>query len=279
MNGLVNIMIESKENEDSNIKKTNDLANSYSIEVKDLKKHFKGNRKMPNVLAVDGISFHVKNGEVFGLLGTNGAGKTTTINILTGVLKPTEGTAFVSGYNVKSEINKIKGMISVCPQEPAVYKFLSGLGNIKFFGNMHLMLSDQIIERGEELLKLLGLYEARKRLARGYSGGMLRQLSLIIALINEPDILFLDEPTVGMDPRNRRKVWEFLKTQIGENKTIILTTHYIEEAEALCDRVAIMDYGKIIAMGPPQQLIEEHEVKNLEEVFMKITGRSILEGI
>ena len=115
--------------------------------------------------------------------------------------------------------------------------------------------------------------------AKGYSGGMLRQLSSIIALINEPEILFLDEPTVGMDPRARRKVWEFLGNIKQQNRTVILTTHYIEEAEALCDRVAIIDYGKLIAIGPPKQLIEEHGVKNLEEVFMKITGRHILEGV
>jgi len=250
-----------------------------SIEVKGLVKIYKGKRGMDDVKAVDGISFHVKKGEVFGLLGTNGAGKTTTINILTGVLLPTNGIATVDGYNVETDLKKIKEKISVCPQEASLYKFLTGMGNIKFFGNMYLMPKEKIIERGEELLKLLGLYEARNRLSRGYSGGMKRQLSLIISLINEPDILFLDEPTVGLDPRNRRKVWDFLKSQRDQKNTIILTTHYIEEAEALCDRVAIMDYGVIIAMGSPKALIAEHQVKNLEEVFMKITGRSILEGI
>lgn len=253
--------------------------NSNAIEVTDLKKYFIGKHRFDDVKAVDGVSYQVKKGEVFGLLGPNGAGKTTIINILTGILSPTEGTAAVGGYNVKTEFKKIKEMISVCPQEPAVFKFLSGLGNIKFFGNLHLMPKKQITERAEELLKFLGLYEARKRLAKGYSGGMLRQLSLIIALIHEPDILFLDEPTVGLDPRKRRKVWDFLNSMKTQNRTIILTTHYIEEAEALCDRVAIIDYGKLIAIGPPQTLIEEHEVKNLEEVFMKITGRRILEGI
>jgi len=272
-------MIKSKENEDSNIESINDSANSNSIEVKDLIKHFTGKRKMPDVKAVDGVSFHVEHGEVFGLLGPNGAGKTTIINILTGILPPTEGTAVVGGYNVKTELQTIKEMIGVCPQEPAVFKFLTGLGNIKFFGKLYLMSKKQIEERAEELLKLMGLYEARKRLARGYSGGMLRQLSLIISLISEPDILFLDEPTVGMDPRNRRKVWDFLNSMKKQDRTIILTTHYIEEAEALCDRVAIIDYGKLIAIGPPRELIKEYEVKNLEEVFMKITGRRISEGM
>ena len=271
-------MTEYKEKEDSNFGMNKDLPNSNSIEVMDLKKHFIGKRKMEDVKAVDGISFQVKNGEVFGLLGPNGAGKTTTINILTGIYSPTEGVASVGGYDVQTDLKKIKELISVCPQEPAVHKFLSGLGNIKFFGDMYLMSKQQIKERSEELLKLLGLYDARKRLAKNYSGGMLRQLSLIISLINDPDILFLDEPTVGMDPRNRRKVWEFLGSMKKQERTIMLTTHYIEEAEALCDRVAIIDYGKLIALGPPKELIEEYGVKDLEEVFMKITGRRILEG-
>jgi len=272
-------MAESKEKEISNSEMIHDLANYNSIEVRDLKKYFTGKKKMDDVKAVDGISFHVKNGEVFGLLGPNGAGKTTTINILTGIHSLTEGTAVIGGYNVKTELKKIKEIISVCPQEPSVYKFLTGIENIQFFGSLHLMSKKEISGRAEKLLKLLGLFEARKRKAKGYSGGMLRQLSLIIALINEPDILFLDEPTVGMDPRARRKVWEFLGSIKKQNKTIILTTHYIEEAEALCDRVAIIDYGKLIAIGPPQKLIEDYKVKNLEEVFMKITGRRILEGM
>ena len=270
-------MVTDIENEDSNIGKQND--NSNSIEVKDLKKYFIGKRKMEDVKAVDGVSFHVEEGEVFGLLGPNGAGKTTIINILTGILSPTSGTAGVGGYNVETDLKTIKKMISVCPQEPAVHKYITGLCNIEFFGTMYLMPKQQIAERAEELLKLLGLYDARKRKVKGYSGGMLRQLSLIISLINDPDILFLDEPTVGMDPRNRRKVWEFLSSMKKHDRTIILTTHYIEEAEALCDRVAIIDYGKLIAIGPPKELIKEHGVKDLEEVFMKITGRRILEGM
>jgi ABC-2 type transport system ATP-binding protein len=271
-------MLSTKENKNSDIK-INTPDSSISIEVKNLKKHFVGKRKIESVMAVDGVTFHVKHGEFFGLLGSNGAGKTTIINILTGAVSPTEGTAVVGGYNVSTDLKEIKEIISVCPQEPSVYKFLTGIENIQFFGNLHLMSKKEILERAEELLKLLGLYDDRKRKTKGYSGGMLRQLSLIIALINEPNILFLDEPTVGMDPRARRKVWEFLGSIKRQNRTVILTTHYIEEAEALCDRVAIIDYGKVIAIGPPQKLIEEYEVTNLEEVFMKITGRRIVEGI
>ena len=269
----------SKNKEESSMERTSKEGDSYAIEVKDLKKIFKGKRSMPDVTAVDGISFHVEKGEFFGLLGTNGAGKTTTIRMLTGTLNPTQGIATVGGYNINSELQNIKEMISVCPQEPAVYKFLTGLGNIKFFADLHLMPKKLVEERAEELLEKLGLDEAKNRFARGYSGGMIRQLSLIISLIQDPEILFLDEPSVGMDPRNRRKVWDFLKEQKAEHKTMILTTHYIEEAEALCDRVAIMDYGKIVGIGSPKELIAKWDVKNLEEVFMKITGRSILEGI
>ena len=255
------------------------IDNSNSIEVKDLKKHFIGKKSFNDVKAVDGISFQVKKGELFGLLGPNGAGKTTIINMLCGLLKPTEGTAIVGGYDVRKNLNEVKKLISVCPQEAAVFPFLSGRENIEYFGNMHLMSKEKIKERTEELLRLLDLYEASKRKVKHYSGGMKRQLNLLVALINEPNILFLDEPTVGMDPRVRRKTWEFISSIKDQNRTIILTTHYIEEAEALCDRVAIIDYGKLVALDSPKKLMEEHEVKNLEEVFLKITGRRILEGI
>ncbi|NHJ23758.1 MAG: ABC transporter ATP-binding protein [Candidatus Lokiarchaeota archaeon] len=253
--------------------------NSIAIEVKDLRKTYSGKKTIKDVKAVDGISFYVKRGELFGLLGPNGAGKTTTINILCGLLKPTEGTTLVGGYDVRKKLNKVKELISICPQEAAVFPFLTGRENIEYFGNMHLMSKEKINERAEELLKLIGLFDASERKAKGYSGGMLRQLNLIVALINEPRILFLDEPTVGMDPRVRRTTWDFINSLKSQDRTIILTTHYIEEAEVLCDRVAIIDYGKLVALDTPKKLMEEHQAKNLEEVFLKITGRRILEGI
>jgi ABC-2 type transport system ATP-binding protein len=253
--------------------------NSIVIEVKDLRKTYRSKKAISDVKAVDGISFDVKAGELFGLLGPNGAGKTTIINMLCGLLKPTEGATIIGGYDVRKNLNEVKQLISVCPQEAAVFPFLTGKENIEYFGNMHLMSKEKINVRAEKLLKLLGLFEASKRRAKGYSGGMLRQLNLIVALINEPEILFLDEPTVGMDPRVRRKTWEFINSINKQNRTIILTTHYIEEAEALCDRVAIIDYGRLVALGSPKELMEEHKSKNLEEVFLKITGRRILEGV
>jgi ABC-2 type transport system ATP-binding protein len=250
-----------------------------SIEVKDLKKYFSGKKGYDDVKAVDGISFQLKSGELFGFLGPNGAGKTTTIQMLIGLLKPTGGTALVNGYDIHEDLPNIKELIGVCPQEPAVFKQLSGKENIALFGNLHLMPKDEIKKRMELLLKTLDLAKASKRMAKGYSGGMLRQLNLIIALIHDPMILFLDEPTVGMDPRVRRKTWEFIGSLKQVNKTIFLTTHYIEEAEALCDRVAIIDYGILLDIGTPKELMEKYKTDNLEGVFMKITGRRIMEGM
>jgi ABC-2 type transport system ATP-binding protein len=272
-------MIIMKDISEKPLNSNGNIVNSNSIEVKDLKKYFVGKHRFNDVKAVDGISFNVEKGELFGLLGPNGAGKTTTINMLCGLLKPTEGTAIVGGYDVRKNINKIKKLISVCPQEASVFPFLTGRENIEYFGNMHLMSKEKVNERAEKLLKLIGLFEASDRKAKTYSGGMKRQLNLIVALINEPNILFLDEPTVGMDPRVRRKTWEFIGSLKTQDRTIILTTHYIEEAEALCDRVAIIDYGKLVALGTPKNLMEEHQAKNLEEVFLNITGRRILEGV
>lgn len=253
--------------------------NPNAIEVIDLTKIFAGKKVIEEVRAVDGISFSINKGEIFGLLGPNGAGKTTTINILVGLLDQTEGDAFVGGYNVKNNLKKIKELIGVCPQQASVYQYLNARENIELFGNLHLVKKEIIKERMEKFLDLLGLSKAANRSTKKYSGGMLRQLNLIVALISDPPILFLDEPTVGMDARVRRTTWEFINSLKNTNKTVILTTHYIEEAEALCDRVAIIDFGKLVALGQPKKLIEKHNAKDLEEVFLKITGRRIMEGI
>lgn len=266
-----------------NLARSNELIfgsdNPNAIEVKDLKKIYSGKKIIEEVKAVDGLSFSINQGEIFGLLGPNGAGKTTIINILCGLINQTEGEAFVGGYNVNKDLNLIKELIGVCPQQPAIYQHLNARENIELFGSLHLMKIENIKKRTDKFLDLLGLSKFSNRRVKQYSGGMLRQLNLIVALISDPPILFLDEPTVGMDPRVRRTTWEFIKSLRDTNKTVILTTHYIEEAEALCDRVAIIDYGKLIAIGSPTELIEKHNTKNLEEVFMKITGRRILEGI
>ena len=243
------------------------------IVMKDLVKNFE------DVTAVENLNLVINEGELFSLLGPNGAGKTTTVNILTGIIKPTSGNALIAGFDVTKNPDEVKKIIGVCPQEAAVFSFLNARENIELFGNLHSVSKKEIEERTDRFLKLLGLTEASKRKAGGYSGGMRRKLNLMMALINNPKIAFLDEPTVGMDARARRNTWEFIGSLKSENKTIILTTHYIEEAEALSDRVGIIDYGKLVELGTPKELKEKYDAKNLEEVFLNITGRRIVDGL
>lgn len=234
-------------------------------------------KKYQDVTALDDLTLRVGKGELFGLLGPNGAGKTTTINILCGLVKPTSGTGTVCGYDVQRESAKVKELIGVCTQETAIYPYLTGAENVELFGNLHAMNKAELNSRRNMLLTKMGLSEDAKRRAGKYSGGMKRRLSVIIALISDPQIAFLDEPTVAMDPQSRHAVWDFLKELKREGKTIILTTHQMEEAEELCDRVGIIDRGKLIALGTPKELIAKNQVNNLEEVFLKLTGRTIRE--
>ncbi|MBN1803272.1 MAG: ABC transporter ATP-binding protein [Candidatus Lokiarchaeota archaeon] len=255
------------------------MNDSYIIEVKNLKKTYAGKKYFEDINAVNDISFDVKKGELFGLLGPNGAGKTTTIGMLCGLIIPTSGVAKVGGLNVQEKSYDIKKFIGVCPQEVSVYKFLNARENIELFGSTYLMEKKELTNRTNKFLELFGLLRASGRKVKEFSGGMLRQLNLILAIIHDPDILFLDEPTVGMDPRVRRSTWDVIISLKEQGKTIVLTTHYMEEAESLCDRVAIVDYGELIDLGTPRELIGKHDSKNLEEVFMKITGRRIVEGM
>jgi ABC-2 type transport system ATP-binding protein len=234
-------------------------------------------KKYQDVTALDDLTLQVEKGELFGLLGPNGAGKTTVINILCGLVKPASGTATVCGYDCQKQSAKVKGLIGVCTQETAIYPYLTGKENVELFGNLHTMDKAKLNARRDMLLRKMGLAEDAKRRAGKNSGGMKRRLSLTIALINDPEIAFLDEPTVALDPQSRHAVWDFLKELKKEERTIILTTHYMEEAEELCDRVGIIDHGKLIAIGTPKKLIAENQVNNLEDLFLKLTGRTIRE--
>jgi ABC-2 type transport system ATP-binding protein len=234
--------------------------------------------KFGDVTAVNGLSLEIKKGELFGFLGPNGAGKTTTIKILCGLLQATSGTAHIGGLDIGKDMPKIKERIGVCPQEAAVFEFLSGRENIELIGRLHGMDKNTVKKQATDLLEQADFVEASGRKAKGYSGGMMRQLNLLMALINDPEILFLDEPTVGMDARARRRTWEYIGEFKKQGKTVILTTHYIEEAQTLSDRVGIIDYGKLVALGTPEELMKKHKSKDLEEVFLKITGRRIAEG-
>lgn len=236
-------------------------------------------KRFEDVIAVDGVNLQVKEGELFGLLGPNGAGKTTTVNILCGLIKPTSGNAMVGGYDVQKENTKVKELIGVCPQETAIYPYLTGAENVELFGNLYTLDKNTLRMRQKMLFEKMELTQDAKRKVEKYSGGMKRRLSLIMALIHDPQIIFLDEPTIGMDPQSRRAVWDFMVELKKESKTIFLTTHYMEEAEVLCDRVGIIDRGKLIALDSPKELISKNDVRNLEEVFIKLTGRRIREEI
>ena len=247
-------------------------AQNGNVIINDLVKQF------DDITAVNGLNLEIRKGEMFGFLGPNGAGKTTTISMLCGLLEPTAGSAQIAGFDIGNEPRKVKELIGVCPQEVAVYKFLTGMENIVLFGNLHGMDKQVLKERAADLVDQADFSEAAKRKTKGYSGGMMRQLNLMMALISDPQIVFLDEPTVGMDARARRRTWEYIGSLKDQGKTVILTTHYIEEAQALSDRVGIIDYGELIALGSPEELMQEHESKDLEAVFLKITGRRIAEG-
>jgi len=228
-----------------------DLNNEdIAIEVIELKKYF------DDVKAVDNISFKVKKGECFGFLGPNGAGKTTTINVIACYLKPTDGIARVDNFDVVKEANEVKKHIGICPQENIFYDELSVYQNLMFFGKMYNVDKILLKNRVEDLIKKVGLEEKRKTKAEKLSGGMKRRLNLIIGLVHDPDILFLDEPTAGLDPQTRRLIWDYIFELKSRNRTIFLTTHYMDEADILSDRLAIIDHGKIIAEGTPEHLKE-----------------------
>jgi len=242
------------------------------IVIKDLVKRF------GDVTAVNGLNLEIRKGEFFGFLGPNGAGKTTTISILCGLISPSEGAAYFDDLDIKKDMDKIKQRIGVCPQEAAVFKYLTGRENLELFGTLHGLEKQALNDRVTELLTQADFMEAAKRKTKGYSGGMMRQLNLLLALVGDPDIVFLDEPTVGMDARARRRTWEYIGSLKDQGKTVILTTHYIEEAQALSDRVGIIDYGELVALGSPDELIQKYDTEDLKGVFLKITGRRIAEG-
>ena len=244
-----------------------------AIEIDGLVKRFE------DVTAVDGLNLEIREGEIFGLLGPNGAGKSTIINILSGLIEPTSGSAIVGGYDITKQPGKVRGLIGVCPQHSAYYKYLTGRENIKLIGDLHGMSRALINERSAQLIEKIGLEEAADRKSDGYSGGMVRRINLAMALINDPEIAFLDEPTVAMDPQSRRATWDFIEEFRSSGKTVILTTHYIEEAEELADRVGIIDHGKLIALDTPRALIDANGGENLEDVFIGLTGHNIREAI
>jgi ABC-2 type transport system ATP-binding protein len=214
-------------------------------------------RKFGNLIAVDHVSFSVKEGEIFGFLGPNGAGKTTTINMLTTLVRSSEGSATVAGFDVAKEANKVRSTIGLVPQDLTVDEDLPGIENMLLQSRLYHVPMSKAKPRINEVLGLLGLTNAANRKVETYSGGMRKRLELGAGLIHYPKVLFLDEPTLGLDVQTRVAMWDYIRKLRDEQKiTIFLTTHYMEEADALSDRIAIIDHGKIIAQGTPYELKE-----------------------
>jgi ABC-2 type transport system ATP-binding protein len=208
-----------------------------------------------HLVAVDHVDFEVKRGEVFGFLGPNGAGKTTTINMLITILKPTEGKASVLGFDIAKEDEKVRNVIGVVPQEYTADEDLTGLENILLCSDLYGIPRRIAKERAEDLLKLVELTDFKDKKVQTFSGGMRRRLELACGLINRPKLLFLDEPTLGLDVQTRTATWNYIRKLKKEyGMTLFMTTHYLEEADSLCDRVAIIDHGKIVVVGQPEEL-------------------------
>jgi ABC-2 type transport system ATP-binding protein len=222
---------------------------SNVIVVEDLVKKFK------DVVAVNGISFSIKKEEVFALLGPNGAGKTTTIHIIATLLKPTKGSVLVAGYDVVKEADKVRKKIGIVFQDPSLDNQLTGYDNMYIHGKLYGLKGRELQEKIMKLLDLVELKEFAYKKVMYYSGGMRRRLEIARSLLHEPEILILDEPTIGLDPQSRARIWDYIKYLKKEfSMTILMTTHYMDEAEELADRIAIMDKGKILAMGTADQL-------------------------
>lgn len=248
------------------------------IEVKNLRKAY------GEFTAVNGISFDVKKGEIFGILGPNGAGKTTTLEMIEGLRPIDEGKIMVAGLNVAEDVNEVKKVIGVQLQASSFFDYLTLKELINFFANLYGQKVDPIAVLGE-----VELAEKAKSMVKTLSGGQKQRFSIASALVNKPKVLFLDEPTTGLDPQARRHLWDLIEEIRGKGMTVVITTHYMDEAEVLCDRVAVMDGGNIIDIDSPHNLVnkllkrgfkKEKIVQdaNLEDVFLDLTGKSLREA-
>ena len=260
----------------------------HVIEVENLRRSYETRKgwihpKKINVMAVDGISFQVKKGEIFGLLGENGAGKTTTIKMLITLLAPTGGICKVLGYDTFGQEEKIRSKINfIFGGEMGVYRRLSAQDNLMYFAGLYKLEKEEAQRRKQELLKLVDLYEDRERLVETFSKGMVQRLQIARGLMNEPEIIFMDEPTIGLDPMGARMLRSIIRKLKEAGKTILLTTHYMYEADELCDHIAIINHGKILALDTPEGLKEQYGTNgkdtSLEDVFVTMVGKEEKQG-
>lgn len=246
------------------------MDNNDIICVKDLKKKYK------DFTAVDGISFSVKAGEIFAFLGPNGAGKSTTIKMLTTILNPTSGCITMDCHDPAKHPDLVRKTFGIVFQDPSLDDELTAYENMEFHGVLYAVPKELRRKRIEQLLKIVELWDRKDDLVKQFSGGMKRRLEIARGLLHHPKILFLDEPTTGLDPQTRNHMWQYIRElNKSENITIFFTTHYMEEAEKIADRIAIIDHGKIVAEGTSSELKKKTKKKSLEDAFIKLTGHEI----
>jgi len=248
------------------------MVGMNAIEVKNLVKKFDG------FVAVDDINFEVRQGEIFGFLGPNGAGKTTTIKMLTTLLKPTSGEIKINGFNPMEKQHQVRCSFGIVFQDPSLDDELTACENMEFHGVLYNVPKEVRRARIEQLLKFVELWDRRNDLVKNFSGGMKRRLEVARGLIHHPKILFLDEPTLGLDPQTRNHIWNYIKDlNKTEQMTVFFTTHYMEEAEKVAQKVVIIDHGKIITKGTSAELKQNTKTASLEEAFLALTGHAIRE--
>jgi len=246
------------------------MAEETIVEVKNLTKKYK------ELIAVDNISFKIKKGQIVAFLGPNGAGKTTTIKMLTTLSKPNSGSMKINGFNPITQQDEVRKSFGIVFQDPSLDNELTAYENLEFHGIMYNIPKEIRKEKIEYMLKFVGLYERKDTFVKTFSGGMKRRLEIARGLIHLPKILFLDEPTLGLDPQTRNHLWAYVKKLNKEEKmTVFLTTHYMEEAEKVADIIFIIDKGKIIAQGTSEELKKQTKTKSLEKAFLSLTGHLI----
>jgi ABC-2 type transport system ATP-binding protein len=252
--------------------KKNSIKTKSIIEVKELTKTF------GKFNAVDNITFEVPTGEIFAFLGPNGAGKSTTIKMLTTLLNPTIGKIIMNGFDTKENPDEVRKSFGIIFQDPSLDDELTALENMEFHGVLYKVPKEIRKKRIEDLMKVVELWDRKNDLVKHFSGGMKRRLEIARGLLHHPKILFLDEPTVGLDPQTRNHIWDHIKElNKKEGITVFFTTHYMDEAEKFSKRIAVIDHGKIVAQGTSKDLMKKTKTKNLEEAFIKLTGHEIRE--
>jgi ABC-2 type transport system ATP-binding protein len=228
-------------------------------------------KRYGEIMAVNRLNIEVKPGELFGFLGPNGAGKTTTINMLTGLIRPTSGTAYICGYDITSQIRQVKAITGLMPDTPSLYENLTGRQFVRFIAQLYGVELKEADMKMEELFEIFELTDRADELIKGYSHGMRKKLILVSLIVQDPQVFFLDEPTSGLDPKSARIAKEMLQKLCRQGRTVFMTTHVLEIAERMCDRIAIIDKGNLVAVGTLDELRGIAQERNLEDIFLKLT--------